>query len=146
MFARRDPYFTAGSFIARPASMGDAEAMRMRCLIVDDSEEFLASARRLLESQGLEIVATAMNGSDALELVSALSPDVALVDVELGPEDGIELARRLEQRVPGLRAVLISAHTLEELEELLADGPAVPFVPKSSLGAAAIQAVVARSS
>jgi len=118
----------------------------MRCLIVDDSEEFLASARRLLESQGLEIVAAATSGADAVRLAGELAPDVALVDVELGPEDGIELARRLEERVPTLRAVLISAHTLEELEELLADSPEVAYVPKGSLGASAIEAVVVKGS
>jgi CheY-like chemotaxis protein len=126
--------------------MGDAENMRMRCLIVDDSEEFLASARRLLESQGLEIVASATSGAEAVRLAAELAPDVALIDVELGTEDGIELARRLEERVPALRAILISAHTVEELEELLADSPEVPYVPKSALGVAAIQAVAAKSS
>jgi DNA-binding NarL/FixJ family response regulator len=117
--------------------------MPWRCLIVDDSEEFLASAQRLLESQGLEIVGSATNGADAMRLAAELKPDVAVVDVELGPEDGIELARRLEQQVPKLRAILTSAHTLEDLEELLAASPDVPYVPKSSLGATAIEELVA---
>jgi DNA-binding NarL/FixJ family response regulator len=117
--------------------------MPWRCLIVDDSEEFLASARRLLESQGLEIVGSATSGDEAMRLAADLKPDVAVVDVELGQEDGIELARRLEEQVPTLRAVLTSAHALEDLEELLADSPDVPYVPKSSLGASAIAEVVA---
>jgi DNA-binding NarL/FixJ family response regulator len=108
-------------------------------LIVDDSEEFLASARRLLESQGLDVVASATTGADAVRLAEELEPDIALVDVELGPEDGIELARQLEELVPTLRAVLTSAHPLEDIEELLAEGPDVPFVPKTSLAATAIE-------
>src|SRR5262249_25499632 len=62
--------------------------VKLRSLIVDDSEPFLASARRLLESQGVEIVATATSGAEALDLATALSPDLALVDIELGEEDG----------------------------------------------------------
>ena len=120
--------------------------MALRCVIVDDSEEFLVSARLLLELQGLDVVGVAMSRDEAFEVVEEQEPDVALVDVELGPEDGIELARRLEERVPTLRAVLISAHTLEELEELLADSPEVAYVPKGSLGASAIEAVVVKGS
>jgi DNA-binding NarL/FixJ family response regulator len=123
--------------------VGNSETVHLRCLIVDDSEEFLASARRLLDSQGLDVVASATTGAEALRLAGELTPDVALVDVELGPEDGIELARELQQRVPTLRAILISAHTVDDLEELLADDPGIPYVPKSSLGVAAIEAVVA---
>jgi CheY-like chemotaxis protein len=123
--------------------MGDAGKMSRRCLIVDDSEEFLASARRLLESQGLDVVAYATTGAEALRLAGELTPDVALVDVELGPEDGIELARELEKSVPALHAILISAHTLADLEELLADGPQLSYMPKSSLGAGAIETVLA---
>jgi len=83
--------------------------MSLRCLIVDDSDEFLASAARLL------------------------------VDVELGDEDGIELAEALEDRVPSMRAILISAHDREELG-LLTNG--VEFLPKSRLGAAAIEKLI----
>lgn len=67
----------------------------LSCLIVDDSEAFLASAARLFSAQGFRVVGLAASGDEALALADALRPDVALVDVELGAEDGIELARRL---------------------------------------------------
>jgi CheY-like chemotaxis protein len=40
----------------------------LRALLVDDNDEFLASAGRLLESQGIEVVGYAKNGSEALRL------------------------------------------------------------------------------
>lgn len=110
----------------------------MRCLIVDDNEEFLASASRLLDSQGLDVVACASSRDGALELVEALEPDVVLVDIVLGDEDGIALAQQLATHAPSTRVILISSYALDDLGELMADSPAVGFLPKSGLGAAAI--------
>ena len=112
--------------------------MSLRCLIVDDSEEFLASARRLLSSQGLEIVGSASSGAEALGLAETLRPDVALVDVQLGDEDGLEVARRLSKQRPGTRVVLISTHSEDDLSELIDGSAAVGFLPKTALSAAAI--------
>jgi two-component system, NarL family, nitrate/nitrite response regulator NarL len=116
--------------------------MELRCLLVDDSEEFLASASRLLEAQGLEIVGLASSGADAIRLADEFRPDVALVDVQLGEEDGLELARRLMASSPPTRVVLISTHSQEDLGELIAGNPAVGFLAKPSLGAAAIAALL----
>jgi two-component system, NarL family, nitrate/nitrite response regulator NarL len=108
-------------------------------LIVDDSDEFLASAARLLEAQGMSVVGRATSSDEALRRADEVVPDVVLVDVELGDEDGVELAQELEARLPSTRVILISAHEREELD-LLANG--VEFLPKSSLGAAAIEKLI----
>jgi two-component system, NarL family, nitrate/nitrite response regulator NarL len=110
----------------------------LRCLIVDDSEEFLASAERLLSAQGLAVVGVASSGVEAVRLARRLLPDVALVDVELGEEDGVDVARRLAKHAPSSRVVLISSHPEDELGDLLAGNPAVGFLPKTALSAAAI--------
>jgi DNA-binding NarL/FixJ family response regulator len=116
--------------------------MALRALIVDDSAEFLESAARLLESQGLVVVGCASNSDEALRLVEAHQPDVALIDVELGDEDGVALTAAVTRRVPTIRAVLISAHEQDDVDELISGGPAVGFLPKSLLGAAAIENLV----
>jgi CheY-like chemotaxis protein len=74
----------------------DPEAM-LRCLIVDDSPRFLDAARGLLERQGLTVVGVASNSAEALQRVEELRPDVTLLDIDLGGESGLELARRLHQ-------------------------------------------------
>jgi two-component system, NarL family, nitrate/nitrite response regulator NarL len=112
--------------------------MSLRCLIIDDSEEFLASARRLLDTQGIRVVGCATSRAEALRLMEKLEPDVALVDVELGEEDGIALADDLVARAPGALIVLISSHDRAELNELLSGSRAAGFLPKTDLGAAAI--------
>jgi two-component system nitrate/nitrite response regulator NarL len=110
----------------------------LRCLIVDDSEEFLASADRLLSSQGVEVVGLASSGSAAMRLAETLQPDVALVDIQLGDEDGLEVARQLSANARPTRVVLISTHPEDDLAELIADSPAVGFLSKSALNAVAI--------
>jgi CheY-like chemotaxis protein len=110
----------------------------LRCLIVDDSEEFLASASRLLESQGLEIVGRASSGQEALSLADELRPEVALVDVQLGEEDGLEVTRQLSAGGRPIAVVLISTHSQDDVEELIAESPAVGFLPKTALSAVAI--------
>lgn len=114
--------------------------MTLRVLIIDDSAHFLRAARSLLERQGLAVVGVASDGAEALREAEALRPDVTLVDIGLGGESGIELARRLE-RVPGLGGrglILISTHDPDDFAELIAASPAVGFLSKSDLSAQAI--------
>lgn len=112
--------------------------MALRCVLVDDSEEFLTSAARLLESQGVEVLGCATSGAQALELTEALEPDVALVDIELGDEDGIVLTEEMVLRARSTSVILISSYDREDLGELLARSPAVGFLSKTELGGDAI--------
>jgi DNA-binding NarL/FixJ family response regulator len=119
------------------------EVTTLRCLIVDDSEEFILSATRLLGSQGMDVVACASSGERALHFAGALAPDVALVDIELGEEDGIALSHELVTLAPAMRVVLISSYERDDLGDLIAHSPAVGFLPKTDLGAAAIARLLA---
>jgi DNA-binding NarL/FixJ family response regulator len=109
-----------------------------RCLIVDDSQAFLASARALLESQGMTVSACASCSADALAAAKMLELDLALVDVELAGEDGFVLARSLATQDAALRIVLISAYELIDIEEPLAACGAAGFITKTALGQQAI--------
>jgi DNA-binding NarL/FixJ family response regulator len=110
----------------------------LRCLLIDDSPEFLGSAERLLSAQGLAVVGSASSGDDGIELAQELRPDVALVDVQLGDEDGVEVARRLAAVTPAPRVILISTHTKDDLADVIDDTPAIGFIPKDWLSAEAI--------
>jgi CheY-like chemotaxis protein len=113
----------------------------LRCLIVDDNEQFLVSASRLLESQGLEIAGKASTSAEAAELVARLKPDVVLVDVHLGDEDGLQLARRLAATSAG-RVIMISTDAEPELADLCESTGAVGFLHKPVLSGRAISALV----
>ena len=112
--------------------------MSRRCLIVDDNAGYLSEARDLLQRQGMSIVGVASTGPDALAIAVSGRPDIALVDVDLGAESGLDVARALvacDARVP---VILISAYAEKDLRELLDDSPAVGFLPKSVLSRGAI--------
>ena len=111
-----------------------------RTLIVDDSEQFLASAERLLGVGGVSIVGTARSGMEAVRLAEELRPDLVLVDIDLGGESGLDLARSLAALVPAPIVVLISTHTEAEVGEMVAASSAAGFIPKSRLDAAAVRA------
>lgn len=112
--------------------------MLQRCLIVDDSQAFLASARALLESQGMTVSACVSSSEEALAAATRFKFDLALVDVELAGEDGFVLAGSLAAQDPALRIVLISAYELIDIEEPLAASGAAGFITKRALGRQAI--------
>ena len=115
----------------------------MRCLIVDDSTDFLDAARRLLQQEGITVVGIASSGDEAVRLVGELRPDVTLIDIDLGVEDGIAVAGRLAaiEGLPGGKLVLISTHGEDEFAELIQGSPAIGFIAKSELSADAIRAL-----
>jgi DNA-binding NarL/FixJ family response regulator len=113
----------------------------LRCLIVDDNRRFLDAARGLLEREGLAVVGVASTSAEALHQVEELRPDVTLVDIDLGGESGFELVRRLADLSP-LRMILVSTHAEQDYADLIAASPAIGFVPKSGLSAAAIRALL----
>ena len=118
--------------------------MPLRCVLVDDNKEFLISAARLLESQGVEVIGVASTSAEALRLAEAFRPDVALVDIELDLEDGIELAAEIASKAPSTQVVLISSYERDDLSDLVADSTALGFVPKPMLSASAIESLLRR--
>jgi DNA-binding NarL/FixJ family response regulator len=128
---------------ARP---GILSAMKLRCLIVDDSPRFLAAARGLLERQGIAVVGVASSGAEAVRRVAELRPDVTLLDIDLGGESGLELARRLhgEAGPSPSPVILVSTHAEQDYADLIDASPAVGFLPKTALSAGAIHDLLTR--
>jgi len=129
--------------------------MPLRCLLVDDNDAFLETARALLERQGVQVAGVASNIAGALRQARALRPDVVLVDIGLGEESGFELARLLAadgqdgQRAQGghgVRAdvILISAQAERDYADLIAESPAAGFLHKPELSAQRISQILNR--
>jgi DNA-binding NarL/FixJ family response regulator len=121
------------------------EKMALRCLIVDDSRPFLRAARSLLEREGVAVIGVASTGEEALRQSTELSPDVTLMDIDLGGESGFDVVRRLAENGGQASAViLISTHAEDDFADLIAESPVLGFLSKSELSAAAIRGILAR--
>jgi DNA-binding NarL/FixJ family response regulator len=108
-------------------------------LIVDDSASFLDAARAFLQREGASVVGTASTVRDGVRQAHLLAPDVVLVDIVLDDESGFALARELAGS--GARAasiVLTSTHAEEDFAELIAESPAIGFLPKQELSVQAL--------
>lgn len=85
-------------------------------LLVDDQQLLRRGLRLLLETEdGLEVVAEAADGNEALASVRRRRPEVVLTDARMPGMDGIELVRRLAVEHPGLPAVVLTTFDDEEL-------------------------------
>ena len=115
--------------------------MAKTILIVDDHRPFRESARRLLESEGYEVVGEAENGVTALRLAKELGPDLVLLDVQLPDFDGFEVAERLRQLEPAPDVILISSR--DEWGTLVAASAARAFVLKDELCADTLASALA---
>jgi CheY-like chemotaxis protein len=119
--------------------------MPVRCVIVDDSHEFLRTASELLECDGINVVGAVSTGAQACRTCRLLKPDVALVDIYLGTETGFDVARQLagQAGTEALRVILTSASVGGDIADMMADSPAVSFLPKEDLSGATIRGILA---
>jgi DNA-binding NarL/FixJ family response regulator len=120
--------------------------MPWRCLIVDDNASFREEMRGLLVEQGLDVVGGAGSVAEAFRQIAELRPDAALIDIDLGEESGLELARRLRER-PDRAAVpyviLISTHDGAEYADLIEASSAIGFLAKTDLSATTVRQMLA---
>ena len=98
----------------------------LRILLADDHALVRAGLRALLaELPGLEVVAEAGDGYEALELIREKKPDIALVDVSMPMRSGLEVAARARKDYPEVRVVMLSMHAdAEFVRQALAAGAA----------------------
>ncbi len=87
----------------------------VRVLIADDHNLFRAGIRLLLEElPGIQVVAEARNGLEALDAVQSHSPDVVLMDIAMSGMNGLETTTRITKEYPTVRVIILSMHANEE--------------------------------
>jgi DNA-binding NarL/FixJ family response regulator len=94
----------------------------VRVLVVDDDDDFRAALAELLTAHGLDVVATARDARDAIDVSRMLRPDVVLMDVEMPGRNGIEATPGVLAACPEARVVMltVSGDGADVLEALLA--------------------------
>jgi DNA-binding NarL/FixJ family response regulator len=130
---------------AAPASFPAPERQpgRLVLLIVDDNQRYRTQLRRQVErAYPAASVAEAENTAAALRQADAHPPQLALVDVVLGDESGLDCARRLHALLPATRVVLFSAYPDREFHRQGLQAGAVAFLDKKDLDAAALRELI----
>jgi DNA-binding response OmpR family regulator len=100
-----------------------------RILIVDDEANLRRTVAIGLRLEGFEVV-EAGDGLDALCVLDEVAVDIALVDLMMPRMNGLDLARQMRLRHPGVQVVLTSAYHLSRRQLELAGVDVVGFVPK----------------
>lgn len=87
----------------------------IRVLLVDDHKLLREGVRQLLsESDEVEVVGEAANGTQALELVQQLHPDVAIVDLSMPRKDGIEVTSEIRALDLDTRVLILTMFSDEQ--------------------------------
>lgn len=104
-------------------------AKPLRVVIAEDDFLVATELARLVESLGSEVVATARDGGQAVEAIRTLSPDVALLDVQMRPVGGLEAARRIRDECP-VPVIMVTAYESQALVEEASAAGAGAYVTK----------------
>lgn len=120
---------------------------RPRILIVDDHQLAREGLKAVLSGSGVDVVGVAATGEEAVELATALVPDVVLMDVRLGPGiDGLEATRRITALGLPIKVLMLTLHEMPAyVREALAAGAAGYVLKDTAIGdlRAAIDQVLA---
>lgn len=100
-------------------------------LIIDDHRSFADLLAAALEaSGGMHVLAIASTADEGVGRAAELRPSLAVVDVQLGGEDGLTAARRIRTASPGTAVAVVTAHTTGEWVARAARAGASAFIPK----------------
>lgn len=105
--------------------------MSIRILIVDDHAVVRAGMRLLIESDpNIEIVGEGENGKEAIELATALQPQVIVMDVTMPQMDGVEATRQIKSLLPEISVLTLTIHEGPDYFFKMLQAGASGYVPK----------------
>ena len=111
------------------ARQGKGKGMLKLILVVDDEQNFLELMMRILSKRGFA-VKTAANGDEALKLLEQQSFDLVLLDIKMGPMNGIQLLEKIKERQPLVKAIMMTAYPTNETRVQAMDLGASAYLTK----------------
>jgi DNA-binding NarL/FixJ family response regulator len=112
------------------------------CVVADDHPALVKGVSLLLGAEGIEVVATANHGEEALRLIELHAPSVAVLDLIMPGLGGIEIARLAGRSTPATATILYTGHAERELLVEALDAGARGFVLKEAPLSDLVRAVV----
>ena len=115
----------------------------VRVLIADDEPLFVETVEALLAGdERVEVVGTAENGQQAVELATALTPDVTLMDISMPILDGIEATRLIRERVPNACVLVLTGSSIAADVDRARQAGVAAFLTKDRLGTQLVNAIL----
>jgi YesN/AraC family two-component response regulator len=104
---------------------------RLRVLIADDAREARRGTRMMLAMHpGVEVIAIAQTGKQAVELAQQHHPDIAIMDINMPELDGISAMRQIGQSESQMTFIIISGEDDRKTKQDAAEAGAIDFLPK----------------
>lgn len=106
-----------------------------RVLLVDDHVMVRAGLRALLDRlEGIRVVAEAIDGATAIELVRREPPELVITDISMKRMDGVQLATSLKREFPQVRVIVLSMHAgADYVQQALASGVSAYLLKDSAM-------------
>jgi CheY-like chemotaxis protein len=116
----------------------------IRILIADDYDDWRRKARQLLQKcPDLHIICEVSDGSEAVQKVEELKPDLIVLDIGLPKLNGIEAARRIRELSPNSKIIFLSQHNSYDVVQTALSTGALAYVYKAQAGSELLPTVEA---
>lgn len=117
--------------------------MNIRIMIADDHAMVRDGLKMILESEsGLNVVAMAADGREAVDLAEKYRPDVIIMDISMPGMNGIEATRQIHENLPAVRVLILTMHhSMEHINRAMQAG-AWGYLLKESAGSEVVDAVL----
>jgi DNA-binding NtrC family response regulator len=103
--------------------------MPISILAVDDEQNLLELLITVLGKRGFK-VKTALNGIEALRLLDQESFQLALLDLKMGPVNGVQLLKEIKDRRPVIKVIMMTAYPTNETRSQASDNGASAYLTK----------------
>ena len=114
----------------------------IRIIIADDHTVVRKGTRQILEQEpDFKVVGEAANGEEAMQLVTTLKPDVAIIDIAMPVLDGIQATKRIKETNPSTAVLILSTYDNDEYVFALLEAGAAGYLLKDVSGQDIINAV-----
>lgn len=108
------------------------EDMKTRVIIADDHAIIREGLKSLLEKKGVEVIAIAKNGREAIDMAVAHRPDVVMMDISMPDLNGVEATATIHRKVPDTKIIALSMHSSKQIIDKMFASGASGYILKES--------------